>query len=273
MSKRQRGTVPAPAAFAGAHLTGEAIDQLAALDGTSPEDADLAEQYQAAAQVAVTDADLEAGLTAEAERLGLSGAAFRRLIAADPRMAADMIADAAREARGTRRNIEDVEPDMVLEATEDTQARIESMSAEQVAQFARAAIPENARKHWTKMYPKPFRGDDGNLYVLTEWWVQKEMVGVYSSLGFTLTPRAPLLPGGPLSCDIHTNAGTVCKKRFWKAEVKRAHQEAKHPAELRAQERAQEQERWEMERADRLRQIAIQERQVALMEQQATRAG
>jgi hypothetical protein len=231
---------------------------------------DAAIQEQQAQTIAT---DLTQQLREEAQALGLSPEAFETVLRADPRLATQMIETQARTRRGESSDaggwsgLTADDPLPTFRADELAQ-QLQSKSAEQLAAFARAALPETARRHWTIMYPPP--RDDG--YVLFEQPVPKVDVGRYAALGYSLVPRGPLLAEkeaqSEIVCGIHTSTGTVCQKRFFDKAVRRDHQEAKHPRELRALQEITAQERWELEQQERREQNALLREQVALLRRQ-----
>jgi len=224
-------------------------------------------------QAQTISADLEAQLRHEAQALGMSVEALETVLRADPALATRMIEAQAQAARGQSSDTGGwsglAKDEPVPEFRADEMAKqLQGKSPQQLAAFARAALPENFNRHWTIMYPPP--RDDG--YVLDRWVVPKVDVGRYSALGYTLIPKGPLLAEkeaqSEVVCGIRTNAGVVCQKRFFDKAVRRDHQEAKHPRELRALQEVEQSERWELEQAERREQNALLREQVALLRQQ-----
>lgn len=231
-------------------------------------------------QAVVEEENLRRILAERARELGMHVGAFEKLLERDPRLAADILAEQAREEARRQRvgevpggaaiNVEDLSASL---RQLGRKAAMGDFDPEAIAAEARASIPVHGREVWTVMFPPPGYGGRDPRYVHEAKLVPKDRLGEYAALGFTLMPKAPLWTAKefPLRCGILTNLGTVCDKRFETEAERYLHQRAKHPAELEAlmraaqeEERRREEERWRIERDERRAQLEYQ-RQIADM--------
>lgn len=231
-------------------------------------------------QAVVEEENLRRILAERARELGMHVGAFEKLLERDPKLAADILAEQARE-EARRQRVGDV-PGGAAINVEDLSASLRQLGRkaatgdfdpEAIAAEARASIPVHGREVWTVMFPPPGYGGRDPRYVHEAKLVPKDRLGEYAALGFTLVPKAPLWTAKEftLRCGILTNLGTVCDKRFETEAERYLHQRAKHPAELEAlmraaqeEERRREEERWRIERDERRAQLEYQ-RQIADM--------
>jgi hypothetical protein len=273
----------------------------------TPVDTDDEEQVvdaqRQAMQAVIEERQIAEELARQARRLGMSPAAFEKLIERDPQLAAEILEEQEKAERARARvgdvapaddaaaavNIEDL---MRLMAPAGRGADADDADAgagagagggagfnpDAVAARARALVPVHSREVWRVMFAPPGYGGRDPRYVHEVKLVPVDRQGEYARLGFTHKPLAPLISDRdrPVECGIRTNLGHICRKRFDSVQHRLLHWQVKHPSEYQAllhaareAEERRQREQWELEREERRLQIELQRRQLEVLERQA----